>query len=61
MRDMRFRSNQRQITLPIVDARGQVLVTDAEKFAALITSGGPGTGKAYGLGAWWLPQIMEAA
>jgi hypothetical protein len=48
-------------TLPIVDAVGNVLVTDADKFAVLLGSGGPGTGKAYGLGAWWLPQLMEPA
>lgn len=56
MREIRLKS--KGATLPIVDAEGKVLVTNADKFAALLASGGPGTGKAYGLGAWWLPELM---
>ena len=59
MGEMRVRKADSTITLPVVDAEGQVLVTDAEKFAGLLSTGGPGTGKAFGCGAWWLPSLMD--
>jgi hypothetical protein len=46
------------ITLDICTAIGKVFVTDADQFDALLCSGGPSTGKAYGLGMWYLPEIM---
>lgn len=46
------------IRLPICDAVGKIFVTDAAAFETLLTGGGPGTGKAYGLGMWWLPELM---
>ena len=47
------------IRLPICDIIGKVYVSDADAFDSLLRSGGPGTGKAYGLGLWYLPEIME--
>lgn len=47
--------------LPICDAIGKVYVRDPIAFERLLCSGGPGTGKAYGLGMWYLPEIMEVA
>lgn len=60
MRDLQLSGGDRNIRIPIVDACGAMLVTDAERCAGLLASGGPGTGKAFGCGAWWIPQIMEA-
>lgn len=48
------------ITLPIVDAAGAVHVTDADRFATFLAYGGPAGGKAYGCGAWWLPEVYDA-
>lgn len=60
MRDVVVHAGVRRISLPVVDAVGQVLVTDPDRFAALLASGGPGTGKAYGCGCWWLPSLFES-
>lgn len=27
--------------------------------AAVLANGGPGTGKAYGCGCWWLPGLYD--
>lgn len=56
-----YRPGKAGVGLPICDAIGKVFVRDPEAFDGLLCSGGPGTGKAYGLGMWWLPELMEAA
>lgn len=61
MRAIECRKGEHRVRLPIVDAAGQVYVTDAEKFEALLAGGGPGTGKAYGCGMWRLPELFEPA
>lgn len=48
------------VALPICTLVGKVFVRDADAFDQFLASGGPGTGKAYGLGMWYLPEIMEA-
>lgn len=48
------------VKLPICDAIGKVYVRDPVAFDGLLSQGGPGTGKAYGLGMWYLPEIMGA-
>lgn len=45
--------------IPIAHAEGKVYVRDPVEFDAMLCHGGPGTGKAYGLGMWYLPEIME--
>lgn len=60
MRDLRIERRERTICLPIVDAAGQMLITDPDLCAGLLAGGGPGTGKAYGCGCWWLPSLFEA-
>jgi hypothetical protein len=47
--------------VPIADAVGKVVVTDADRFNELLWRGGPGTSKAFGCGMWWLPELMGAA
>lgn len=49
------------IALPVAHAAGKAVVVDPDKAAAMLASGGPGTGRAYGLGLWWLPEVMGAA
>lgn len=54
-----YRPGKTGVALPICDAIGKVYVHDPEAFDELLCGGGPGTGKAYGLGLWCLPEIME--
>lgn len=59
MRELSFPSGPRRITIPICDAVGKVLIRAPEAFSDMLWRGGPGTGKAYGCGMWWMPEIME--
>ena len=56
-RAIHAQKHQKRVRLPIVDAYGSVFVRDAEAFERALVDGGPGTGKVYGLGMWWLDAI----
>lgn len=58
-RSIQFHKPGHRVMLPIVDATGTVIVSAAALFErSILLMGGPGTAKAYGLGMWWLPEIM---
>lgn len=39
-------------------AAGVAFVTDAMAFEEFLCAGGPGTGKTFGMGMWYLPELM---
>lgn len=49
------------VRLEAISVSGLVQIVDAPRFADFLAFGGPGTGKPYGLGMWWLPEVMEPA
>ncbi|MGD9617313.1 MAG: hypothetical protein AB7H90_19060 [Alphaproteobacteria bacterium] len=52
----------RRFTLPIADAVGKIYVDDAALIdRELLCNGGPSTGKSFGCGMWWLPELMVPA
>lgn len=55
---MRTYPVNKKVRMPICDVIGKVYVRDAVAFETVLRGGGPGTGKAYGLGMWYLPEIM---
>lgn len=56
---MMYHASDKGVRLPICAAVGKVYIRDAEAFDRLLCQGS-GRGKAYGLGLWYLPEIMEA-
>jgi hypothetical protein len=56
--ELKFQKKVDRVRIPIAHVRGKMLVTDAAMFDAVLCGGGPGTGKAYGCGMWWLPEVM---
>ena len=58
MAHMGIASRGRRIPIPVAHVKGLALVTDADAAERMIAAGGPGTGKAWGLGLWWLPELM---
>ncbi len=61
-REIKFQKNiNTRVTLQAISVSGLVQIVDAPRFADFLAFGGPGTGKPYGLGLWWLPEVMEPA
>lgn len=54
-----YAASAKGVRLPICAAVGKVYIRDAVAFDRLLCQGS-GRGRAYGLGLWYLPEIMEA-
>lgn len=61
-RTIKFQKNAETIVrLETITVSGLAQIVDAPRFADFLAGGGPGTGKPYGLGMWWLPETMDPA
>ncbi|WP_198151032.1 type I-E CRISPR-associated protein Cas6/Cse3/CasE [Hyphomicrobium sulfonivorans] len=58
-RQLEIKRRDKTITMSIVDVSGIVIAHDADTFERFLVFGGPGTGKVYGCGMWWIPALYE--